>query len=201
MAFDMSKFVFVNKQNRPTTVYDRNKRQVRVAPISNIQPYQPWDKNGIYVLTDPFYAQYVGPQGPLYTMARKEAEKLLGDDFPVDGESKALAPDSNATPVGESVTTQAARAASAPTPPAPAPVTPPDDQNSEDDETTDPQTEAPAGGEGDDEVELMTEAELSDMPFKELQVYAANWDLKGNSRASLMEKLHAGDFVAPADVA
>ena len=177
VTFDSTKFVMVNRQNRPTTVYDRNKRQVRVAPISLIRPHQPWDRNGTYVLTDPYFFQHVSNQGPLYLMARAEAEALMGADFPAADVVPAKAPDSTATPVGMSAAQQAkidaAKRASKP-----APV----------------KEDAAVGG---DEIELNTLDELNDMSMKDLKDYASNWEIKGRSKAIIIDKLVAGEYVAP----
>ena len=228
MVVDMKKFVLVNRQPTPVSVYDRNKRQVRVAPISLITPYQPWDRSATYVLTDPYFASNVSPQGPLYTMDRKEAEKLMGDSFPVDGVAPDPTADTTATPMGESVTSAAAKARPHPA----APVAPvvvnqdpaPDklrqyqdlrDDGMSDDEAraavwpTDAEVATPdapasedsgASGGDDEDVSLLTDAELEALPFEALREYGTNWNLKGASRKTLMDKLHKGEFVAPAGV-
>lgn len=188
LTVDTTKFVLVNRQNRPVTVYDRNRRQVRVAPISLVQKHGTWDRNGVYVLTDPFYAQYVGPQGPLYLMPRADVEARMGADFPADGEPPRAGQNRDATPVGESVVTQAARvrAVGAGAPVAPRPPTPV--------ATAAPAPEAP---DDDETVELRTYDELAALKIGALRAYAANWDIRGGSKQALLDQLEEAECVAP----
>ena len=229
MQFDPHKFVMVNRQNRPVLVYDRNKRPVTVSPISTISPHTPWDKTGTYVLLDPHFAQHVSNMGPLYTMARKEAEALLGEWFPGPGQTTGTAPgelDAHATPVGMSAHQQAAhdaaRRVSAPGVGAPAvaapaaaavaaPVSEDPAKMAEyytllaggmsDDEaraTVWPADDATNEDDGDD-VELKTAAELHDMKIAGVREYASNWEIKGGSKAAIIDQLIEGEYVAAED--
>lgn len=213
LQFDPAKHVIVNRQSRPTTVFDEHKRSVTVQPWQHIGPGGVVrNPDGVYVFMDEaarHYVKFVSPQGPLYFMDRKEAEATLGKSFRGVVGGGAVGRAGTATPLGESVISSQAKARTRAVPPAPAaaPAPPVAGAAGAGAAPVTPAVPAPAApakpaaeaGEGDGpEVELQTAAELDAAPFAALREYAANWNITGPSRRTLMDKLAAGGYIAKA---
>lgn len=206
VTFDPEKQVIVNRQNRPTTVFDAQKHPVTVQPWAHVGPGGVVrNPEGTYIFVGEsarHYAKFVSPQGPLYLMDRKEAEVTLGKSFHGLVGGGAVGRANATTPVGESVTSSQAkaRARAVSAPAAAAPVAPVAGAAGA---AAPPVTPAPApapakpadAGEGP-EIELQTVKELDLMPFPALREYAANWNIVGPSRQLLMDRLAAGGYIA-----
>jgi len=201
IAFDPAKHVIVNLQNRPTTVFDRQKHPVTVQPYRDLGAGgQRRNTSGTYILTDPHFAQFVGGQGPLYLKPKSEVETHLGAAFQaVVGSTPLPGAKPTGTPVGKSAASMEAEAvarhqkdrAAAYGMRVPAPVVAPAAVIAEDPQEDDPDT-AP-------EVELHTLAELEDLSMEDLRAYADHWNLAGRSRKTLIDKLAAEDCIAADD--
>ena len=194
VTFDPAKHVIVNLQNRPTTVFSPDKKPVTVQPFRDLQPGGARrNEQGIYILTDPHFAAFVGVQGPLYLKPREEVERHAGAAFQVVVDAGASSPVTTGTPLGKSAATLQGEAAarhnrdrrSARIDAAAAVATP---------TVTEAPPEAPAAD--GPEVELHTHAELEAMPMDDLRAYAANWSLTGRGRRALIDKLADAECIA-----
>lgn len=201
--FDPEKHVIVNLQNRPTTVFSRDKKPITVQPYRDLGAGGARrNEQGTYVLDDPHFAAFVSGQGPLYLKPKAEVEAHLGDSFQAVVDVAAVAPAVTGTPMGKSAATvqgEAAarhhrdrRTARADAASAPPPVS----------EDAEPETPAPETttdpGDGP-EIELHTHSELEAMSMEDLRAYASNWSITGRSRRDIIDRLAESECIAADD--
>lgn len=199
-AFDPARHVIVNKHQFPVTVFDADRRPLTVHSWRDVGPSGVVrDPSGRYLFAGEaarHYAQFVGPQGPLHSMPRVEAEAFLGKGgFARLAGTPVETAETVATPLGESVMSQRARMTTTPTRPQAPESLPVETEEIE----PEPEPESEDDIERDDDgVELMTLADLNELAMPDLRAYASQFGVKGASKRAILDQLESQQHFARA---